>query len=83
MVKHYDLKAALDFIRQGYSKSTSPFRFTVSDMAGAINSSEKMAKEILQTINTRAQFWRGNFPLTGDNFIVSSQVFERIKNWFK
>ena len=82
MAKYNDIKGALDFIRQGYSKDEAPFGFTVSDIAGAINTSEKKAQHVLETINDRAYFWNGNFPGKNDSFIVSPQVFERIKNWF-
>lgn len=83
MVKHNDLKGALDFIKQGYSKSGDPFRFTVSDIAEAVNLSETKARDVVGTINTRARFWRGNFPFNVENFIVSEPVFERLQGWFE
>ncbi|RWU02478.1 hypothetical protein DWB63_16050 [Pseudodesulfovibrio sp. S3] len=83
MVKHFDLKAALDFIRKGYTKGKEPFHFTASELANAISISEKKAIEVLEKINNRAQFWRGSFASNGDSLVVSSTVFERIKDWFK
>lgn len=83
MAKYNDIVKALDFIRNGYSKGKAPFRFTISDIAKVIDSSEKKATEVIQRINDRALFWRGRFQSSGDNFIVSEQVFERIKNLYK
>ncbi|BCS89232.1 hypothetical protein PSDVSF_24740 [Pseudodesulfovibrio sediminis] len=83
MVKHFDLKAALDFIRKGYTKGKEPFCFTVPEMASAINISEKKTKEVLARINDRAQFWRGSYLPNYDNLVVSAPVFERVKDWFK
>ena len=81
MAKHHDIKGALDFIRQGYSKGDAPFSFTVADLVGELDISERQAKDVLRAINTRARFWRGNFPANSD-LVVSGPVYERINNWF-
>lgn len=83
MAKYHDMKKSLDFIREGFSKSKTPFRFTVADIAKVIDSSENTAKNVIQSINTYAHFWKGRFPPSGENFIVSTTVFERIKDRFK
>ncbi|MGE4195397.1 MAG: hypothetical protein AB7E51_18585 [Pseudodesulfovibrio sp.] len=83
MVKHNDLKGALDFIKQGYSKSGDPFRFTVSDIAEAMNLTETKARDVVSTINTRARFWRGHFPAAADGFAVDGPVIERLQGWFE
>lgn len=83
MAKHNELKGALDYLRKNYSKGDSAFKFTVNDLASGIDVSEKKAKDIVKRINTRAQFWRGNFEPRSDDYIVSPQVFDRIKDWFK
>lgn len=82
MAKHNDIKGALDFIRQGYAKGKSPFSFTVSDIMGELKVSERTAKGVLHTINTRAQFWRGDFPKKNASFTVSAPVYDRLTNWF-
>ncbi|MBG0790773.1 MAG: hypothetical protein H0S80_09775 [Desulfovibrionaceae bacterium] len=83
MAKYNDIVKTLAFIREGYSAGKAPFRFTVSDIAKVINSSENTAKEVIRKLNDRALFWRGRFPSDGDNFIVSTAVFERIKGLYK
>ncbi|OIQ50189.1 hypothetical protein BerOc1_02119 [Pseudodesulfovibrio hydrargyri] len=80
MAKHHDIKGALDFMRQGYSDGT-PFTFTVADIVGELDISEKKARDVLRAINTRARFWRGDFPAGGE-LVVSGPVYERITNWF-
>jgi hypothetical protein len=82
MAKYKDIKGALKFIRQGYSNGEPPFRFTVADLMNELDISEKKARDVLGVINTRADFWRGNFPVGGENFIVGSSVFDRITGWF-
>lgn len=83
MVKRNELVGALDFLKQGYSKGKDPFRFTVSDIADAVDLSETKARNVLKTINTRARFWRGNFPQTDENFVVNAPVYERLQGWFE
>jgi hypothetical protein len=81
MAKHHDIKEVLDFMRQGFSGGDAPFGFTVADIVGKLGMSEKKARDVLRAINTRARFWRGDFPATGE-FVVSEPVYERITNWF-
>ncbi|WP_316898393.1 hypothetical protein [Pseudodesulfovibrio indicus] len=83
MVKHNDLRGALDFIKQGYSKSGDSFSFTVSDIADAMNLSETKARNVVSTINIRARFWRGHFPAAADGFTVNAPVIERLQGWFE
>lgn len=83
MAKYNEIIEVLDFIRQGYSKDDAPFRFTVADIVGKLGMSERKVRDVLGTINTRADFWRGDFPTGGDGFIVGTPVYERIKDWFK
>jgi len=82
MAKHNHIRQALDYIRQGYSQDDPPFRFTVSDLSDAIGTSEKKTRDVLRAINNRARFWRGDFPASGENFIVSTPVYERLSGWF-
>lgn len=82
MAKYTDIKEGLAFIRKGYSKE-APFSFTLSEIADATELSEKKARGVLESINTRAQFWKGNFPPYGENLVVSSRVFDRLQGWFE
>lgn len=82
MAKHNELKGALEYIRGEYEKGTPPFEFTTSDIVKGVDISEKKAKEIIKKINTHAQFWRGGFQPSGDSFVVTPQVYDRIKNLF-
>ncbi|HKI81836.1 MAG TPA: hypothetical protein VKA04_09315 [Pseudodesulfovibrio sp.] len=82
MAKHHDIKGALDFIRQGYSKDDAPFSFTVDDIVSELDISERQAKDVLRAINTRARLWRGNLPAANDELVVNAPVYERITNWF-
>ena len=83
MAKYDDLKAALEFIRKGYGKGDSPFRFTASEMGEAIDLSEKKTRDVLESVNVYARFWKGRFPSSGHNFIVGPAEFGRIKDRFK
>ncbi|EGB15722.1 glycosyl transferase family protein [Pseudodesulfovibrio mercurii] len=83
MAKYNDLKAALKYIREGYGEGKEPFRFTASQLAEALGLSEKKTREVLGRVNVYARFWKGRFPASGHNFIVSSQVFDRIRTSFE
>ncbi|WP_319582484.1 hypothetical protein [uncultured Pseudodesulfovibrio sp.] len=81
MAKHNDIKGALDFMRQGYSKDGDSFSFTVADIVSNLDITERQAKDVLRAVNTRARFWRGDFP-AGSELVVNAPVYDRITNWF-
>jgi hypothetical protein len=81
MANHHDIKEALDFIRKGYTDGDDSFSFTVADIVGELGITERQARDVLRAINTRARFWRGDFPANSD-LVVSGPVYERINNWF-
>jgi hypothetical protein len=81
MAKHHDIKGALDFMRQGYSKGDDSFSFTLNDIVHELDITERKAKDVLRAINTRARFWRGDFPANSE-IVVNAPVYDRITNWF-